>query len=171
MNRFLSIFISIVGMILVVIFSMNSILYVTHPSLSYGTEGMFHVSILFMLFSLGTLYFLSRLNVRYFEKSTDIDQPIFNMLFKNDIVVLNLTSITILNLYFVINQIETSISILFVFMIEILLIICWILFILWLHTKKERSIEVMLPIYTINITFTAFTVYLFIELFLYFNLN
>lgn len=171
MNRLLSIFISIVGMIMVVIFSMNSILFITHPGLSYGTEGMFHISIIFMLFALGILFFLSKLNEHYFEDSNDSDEHFLSLIFKHDVVILNIISISVLILFFIINQIEISLPLFAIIIFLIFLIIVWVVSVLWIHQKKERNIKWMFPNFISNIIFSAFTVYLFIELFLYINLN
>ena len=171
MNRLLSIFISIVGMIMVIIFSMNSVLFITHPSLSYGTEGMFHISIIFMLFSLGILFFLSKLNMNYIEESKDVDEHFLGLIFKHDLVMLNLISILILILYFIFNQIALVLPIFFVILFLLLLTGVWVIFIIFLYQKKEREKIMFLPNFISNIIFSAFTVYLFIELFLYVNLN
>lgn len=171
MNRLLRIFISIVGMIIIVIFSMNSILFITHPSLSYGTEGMFHISIIFMLFALGILFFLTKLNDRYVIDSSETDQSLISLILKHDLVILNFISISILIFYFSANQIESSMPIFAIIVASCLIAILWIVFISWIHQKKERSMSMFLSNYVSNIVFSSVTVYLFIELFLYFNLN
>ncbi|MDO9629814.1 MAG: hypothetical protein Q7I99_07915 [Acholeplasmataceae bacterium] len=171
MNRLLRIFITIVGMIVVIVFSMNSVLFLTHPHLSYGVAGMYHISLIFMLISLGILFFLTKFFQPYQNDYSEKDQSVWAIIMKHDIVILNIISSLTLVLYFITNQIQTMLPIIIMIIAIVFVSILWSIFILKAHLNKKRSIQIMLQNYISNIIFSAMTTYLFIELFLYFNLN
>jgi len=171
MSRFQRILISIVGMIVVIIMSMNSILFITHPDLTYGTSSMYHISINFFIISLIIIYFLTKYFHPQLISDPDKEQSVWSLVFNHDLVLLNIISSSTLIFYFVSNQIERSLSIFIVLIMMIVLILVWILLILRAHTKKIRNNRLLLLNYGSNIVFSAITVYLFIQLFLYINLN
>lgn len=171
MSRIQRILISIVGMIIVIIMSMNSILFITHPDLTYGTGSMYHVSINFIVFSLVILYFMTKFFHPQLINDSDIEKSPWSLIFNHDVVLLNIISSLTLMLYFITNQIPRAVSIYIVFIVMIVVILVWMLIILRAHTKKIRNNHLLLLNFGSNIIFSSITIYLFIELFLYVNLN
>ncbi|PKK98563.1 MAG: hypothetical protein CVV57_06430 [Tenericutes bacterium HGW-Tenericutes-2] len=171
MSRIQRILISIVGMIIVVIMSMNSILFITHPDLTYGTGSMYHISLNFLIISLVILYFLAKYFHPQLNNSPDEKQSPWSLIFNHDVILLNILSSLILIFYLVTNEIPRSTSIYIVFILMVIVMLVWMLLILRAHAKKIRNNHLLLLNFGSNIIFSSITVYLFIELFLYVNLN
>jgi len=171
MSRIQRILISIVGMIIVVIMSMNSILFITHPDLTYGTGSMYHVSINFIVLSLVILYFMTKFFHPQLINDSNYEKSPWSLIFNHDVVLLNIISSLTLMFYFITNQIPRATSIFIVFIVMIVVILAWIIIILKAHAKKIRNNHLLLLNFGSNIIFSSITVYLFIELFLYVNLN
>lgn len=170
MNRLLSIFIFIIGLILIIGLAMNGVLFFTHPDLNFSAANDLQ-AFNFIAVALFALFLISWINSTQIRNSIDSEQSLTNLVIKHQIVLLNLISSSVLLLFFLINQIDTSFSIFVIIITIISLTIGWLVFISWLHIKKKRSMKLMLPNLVANILFTTITMYLFIELYLYFNLN
>ena len=171
MSRIQRMLFSIVGMIIVIIMSMNSILFITHPDLTYGTGSMYHISVNFIVFSLVILYFMTKFFHPQLENHPDDEKPLWKLILNHDVVLLNIISSLTLIIYFIMNQVERGLSIYIVFIGMLVIISIWIFFTLKAHIKKIRNNHLLLLNFGSNIIFSSITVYLFIELFLYVNLN
>ncbi len=132
---------------------------------------MYHISLNFLIISLVILYFLAKYFHPQLNNSPDEKQSPWSLIFNHDVILLNILSSLILIFYLVTNEIPRSTSIYIVFILMVIVMLVWMLLILRAHAKKIRNNHLLLLNFGSNIIFSSITVYLFIELFLYVNLN
>ncbi|MDI6453570.1 hypothetical protein [Peloplasma aerotolerans] len=168
MSVFKNIGIVIVLLIVIVISAMNSILFITHPELSYGTPGMYHISIIFMLLALGLLYLLSRFELNYIKASVE-KKHLWKSVASHQTILVNITAQAVLYLILEISQYLSNSLEVIVPLIILFVSVIWLRTIKVLFLKSEKHLADIKILFGANIIFTAFTVYLTIHLFLMIN--
>lgn len=171
MTRVQRVFISIVGLVAVIVMSMNAVLLITHPDLTYGPGIMYHVSVNFIIIALIILYFLAKYFHPRLNDDTNDNQTPLDLIFKHDVILLTIISSIVLIIYFFTIQLNPSISTHYIFGALILITFIWMLITLKAHTKKIRNNHLLLLNFGSSIIFSSITIYLCIELFLYVNLS
>ncbi|MCR3906225.1 MAG: hypothetical protein NUK62_04260 [Tenericutes bacterium] len=154
----------------IIVSAMNGVLFITHPELTYGTPGMYHIAVIFMLVAIGLVYLLSRIELKYIESQSN-DKNVWSFIFSHQTILVNVVTQFVLYLILAGLDVFTDIKAVLIPFIILLITFLWIRTTKMLYLRTDRYLPSIYIHFFTYLIFIGYTAYLTIKLFLFMNIN